>query len=87
MNKNTDRSTFSLLPEDDGFDPIEDRLRSNVRATIEAMFEEALADFLARLRYGRGACSAKGCRHEHREQQGLGDNPPYRHYCSPAGNS
>ncbi len=58
MKQNTDSSSFSLLPDAGGYDPIEDRLRANVRATIEAMFEEELADFLGRLRYGRGNARA-----------------------------
>ena len=40
MKQNTDSSSFSLLPDAGAYDPIEDRLRANVRATIEAMFEE-----------------------------------------------
>jgi hypothetical protein len=52
-----------------GYDPSEDRLRANVRATIEAMFEEELAGFLGRLRYGRGNERARGYRHGHRERQ------------------
>ncbi|MCZ0963550.1 IS256 family transposase, partial [Paracoccus sp. EF6] len=43
MKQNTDSSSFSLLSDASGYDPIEDRLRANVRATIEAMFEEELA--------------------------------------------
>ena len=43
MKQNTDSSSFSLLPDAGAYDPIEDRLRANVRATIEAMFEEELA--------------------------------------------
>ncbi|MGN7871805.1 IS256 family transposase, partial [Paracoccus sp. 22332] len=69
MKQNTDSSSFSLLPDAGGYDPIEDRLRANVRATIEAMFEEELADFLGRLRYGRGNERAKGYRHGHRDRQ------------------
>jgi hypothetical protein len=34
MKQNTDSSSFSLLPDAGGYDPIEDRLRANVRATI-----------------------------------------------------
>lgn len=41
----------------------------NVRATIEAVFEEELTSFLGRLRYDRGDGSAKGYRHGHRERQ------------------
>ena len=52
-----------------GFDLIEERLRANVRATIEAVFEEELAGFLGRLRYGRGDGPVKGYRHGHRERQ------------------
>ena len=60
MKQNIDSSSFPLLPDADADDPIEDRLRANVRATIESMFEEELADFLGRLRYGRGNERAKG---------------------------
>ena len=63
MKQNTDSLSFSLLPDATGYDPIEDRLRANVRATIEALFEEELAEFLGRLRYGRGEDKAKGYRH------------------------
>jgi putative transposase len=69
MTQITDTSRFSLLPHEAGFDPIEERLRMNVRATIEAVFEEELASFLGRLRYGRGDGAAKGYRHGHRERQ------------------
>lgn len=37
MKQNTDNSSFSLLPDAGGYDPIEDRLRANIRATIEAI--------------------------------------------------
>ncbi|MRH22974.1 IS256 family transposase [Rhodovulum strictum] len=69
MNQNTDTASFALLAGDAGFDPIEERLRVNVRATIEAVFEEELASFLGRLRYDRGDGAAKGYRHGHRERQ------------------
>ena len=69
MNQITDTASFALLAGEAGFDPIEERLRSNVRATIEAVFEEELADFLGRLRYDRGTGPAKGYRHGHRERQ------------------
>lgn len=54
MTKNTYTSSFPLLAHEAGFDPIEERLRMNVRATIEAVFEEELASFLGRLRYDCG---------------------------------
>jgi hypothetical protein len=38
MNQITGTSSFSLLSPEAGFDPIEERLRMNVRATIEAVF-------------------------------------------------
>ena len=69
MTKNTDTSSFPLLAHEAGFDPIEERLRMNVRATIEAVFEEELASFLGRLRYDRSDGAAKGYRHGHRERQ------------------
>ena len=69
MNQITDTSRFALLAGEAGFDPIEERLRTNVRATIEAVFEEELASFLGRLRYGRSDGPAKGYRHGHRERQ------------------
>ena len=69
MTQITDTSSFSLLAGESGFDPIEDRLRTNVRATIEAVFEEELASFLGRLRYDRGDGAAKGYRHGHRERK------------------
>jgi transposase-like protein len=69
MNQITDTASFALLAAEAGFDPIEERLRANVRATIEAVFEEELASFLGRLRYDRGGGAAKGYRHGHRERQ------------------
>lgn len=76
MTQITDTSSFPLLAHEAGFDPIEERLRMNVRATIEAVFEEELASFLAsflgRLRYRRGDGPAKGYRHGHRERQRTG---------------
>ena len=69
MNQITDTASFALLAHEAGFDPIEDRLRANVRATIEAVFEEELASFLGRLRYDLGDGVTKGYRHGHRERQ------------------
>jgi len=69
MNQITDTASFALLAGEAGFDLIEERLRTNVRATIEAVFEEELAGFLGRLRYDRGDGPAKGYRHGHRERQ------------------
>ena len=72
MNKITESSTVRLLADDAGFDPIEERLRETVRATIETMFEEELAEFLGRIRYRRGDRRAKGYRHGHRDRQLIG---------------
>src|SRR6056297_165715 len=46
MNQIADTASFALLAGEAGFDPIEERLRANVRATIEAVFEEELDSFL-----------------------------------------
>ena len=69
MTKTTDTSPISLLACEEGFDPIEDRLRANIRGTIEAVFNEELDGFLGRLRYGREAGAVKGYRHGHRDRQ------------------
>jgi transposase-like protein len=69
MNQITDASAFSLLACDEGLDPIEDRLRANIRGTIEAVFDEELNGFLGRLRYGREAGAVKGYRHGNRDRQ------------------
>ncbi len=69
MNQITDISSFSLRAHEAGFDLIEERLRMNVRATIEAVFEEELASFLGRFRYDRGDGPSNGYRHGHRERQ------------------
>ena len=72
MTKNTDTSMLALLANEVGYDPIEDRLRQNIRATIEALFEEELAAFIGRCRYGRGGTTKKGYRHGHRDRQLVG---------------
>ena len=65
MKNNTNTSALSLLANEVGYDPIEDRLRENIRATIEAVFEEALDAFLGRCRYDRGTDKPKGYRNGH----------------------
>ena len=69
MTKTTETSAISLLACEAGFDPIEDRLRANIRGTIEAVFNEDLDSFLGRLRYGREAGAVKGYRHGNRHRQ------------------
>ena len=60
MKNTTETSALSLLANDAGYDPLEDRLRENIRSMIEAVFEEELAQFLGRCRYGpRGRASAR----------------------------
>ncbi len=54
MTNNNDTAPLTLLANEAGYDPIEDRLRENIRATIEAVFEEELEAFLGRCRYDRG---------------------------------
>lgn len=69
MNRITDTSGLALPAGEAGFDPIEERLRMNFRATIEAVFEEELASFPGRLRHDQGDGPAKGCRRGRRERQ------------------
>ena len=69
MNQTTESTGLSLPANDDGYDPIEDRLRANIRTTIEAVFEEELDGFLGRLRYSRESGGAKGYRHGTRERR------------------
>lgn len=72
MKNDTDTAALSLLSNEAGHDPIEDRLRENIRATIESVFEEELEAFLGRCRYDRGTDKPKGYRHGHRERQLVG---------------
>ena len=72
MTQITDTSTLALLACEEGFDPIEDRIRANIRGTIEAVFDEELNGFLGRLRYGRTAGAVKGYRHGNRDRQIIG---------------
>ncbi len=57
----TDAGAPSAVDVDD--DPIEDRLRRNIRATIDALLEEELEAFLGCCRYGRRSGAAVGYRH------------------------
>ena len=72
MAQITDTGTTALLACEEGFDLIEDRLRANIRGTIEAVFDEELNGFLGRLRYGRTAGAVKGYRHGDRDRQIIG---------------
>jgi len=72
MKQDTASSTSALLANEVGYDPIEDRLRENIRATIEAVFEEELSQFLGRCRYVRSGDAEAGYRHGHRERQLIG---------------
>lgn len=72
MTQITDTRTLALLACEEGFDPIEDRLRANIRGTIEAVFHEELNGFLGRLHYGRTAGAVKGYRHGARDRQIIG---------------
>ena len=69
MKNTTETSALSLLANDASYDPLEDRLRENIRSTIEAVFEEELAQFLGRCRYGREDALRQGYRNGHRERQ------------------
>ncbi len=59
MNRNAEASSPALLAVAGDYDPFEVRLRENVRGTIDAMFEEELAEYIGRCRYGRGEGSKK----------------------------
>ena len=72
MTETTDTAVPALLLGEAGSDPIEDRLRETVRATVEAIFDEELAAYLGRIRYGRGGAARKGYRHGRRERQLVG---------------
>ena len=72
MTQITDTSKLALRASEEGFDPIEDRLRTNIRGTIEGVFDEELNGFLGRLRYGRTAGAVKGYRHGNRDRQIVG---------------
>jgi len=76
MTKNTATSTSALLANEVGYDPIEDRLRLNIRTTIEAVFEEELEQFLGRCRYGRSGEAKAGYRHGYRERRLVGTFGP-----------
>ena len=69
MTNTTETGTILLLACEDGFDPIEDRLRTNIRMTIETVFQEELDGFSGRLRYSREGSAVKGYRHGTRERQ------------------
>jgi putative transposase len=72
MTETTETAMPALLLGEAGSDPIEDRLRETVRATVEALFDEELAAFLGRLRYDRNGGARKGYRHGRRDRQIVG---------------
>ena len=69
MTEATEGSRLGLLACEEGCDPIEERLRATLRATIEAVFDEELDAFLGRVRYARGQGEVKGYRHGRRQRQ------------------
>ena len=72
MTETTETAIPALLLGEAGSDPIEDRLRETIGSTVETMFDEELAAFLGRIRYGRGGDARKGYRHGRRERQLVG---------------
>ena len=72
MTKTTDTAIPAPPLVDAGGDPIEDRLRATVRATIEALFDEELDAYLGRIRHGRGGGARKGSRHRRRAREVVG---------------
>ena len=71
MTNVTENGALALLANEEGYDPIEDRLRAMVRQTIETMFEEELAEALGRGRHARGG-KARGYRNGHRDRELVG---------------
>ncbi len=69
MTETADTVMPALLLRDPGSDPIEDRLRETVRATVETLFDEERAGFLGRIPYGRGGGVRKGYRHGRRKRE------------------
>ena len=72
MTNTIDISPLSPLANEAGHDPIADRLRETIRATIAAVFEAELDAFLGRCRYDRGTYKPTGYRNGHRERQLIG---------------
>ncbi len=63
MKQTTGTAPSALRCDEAGFEPVEERRRRTIRATIEALFEGEPGAFLGRVRQGRGAGARKGCRH------------------------
>ena len=53
MTKTIATPAVLLLARENGYDPIEDRLRANIRTTIAAIFEEELEGIPGCCRYSR----------------------------------
>jgi hypothetical protein len=77
MNQITNTASSALLAGEAGFDPIEERLQTKVRATIQALFGREFASFLGRLRYDPGDGPAKWNRHGRIRRGSLG-KPKHR---------
>ena len=69
-------STPWLFAHEEGSDPIEDLLRTNIRAMIVAVFNEELESVLGRYHYERTAAGPKGYRNGHREREIIGTFGP-----------
>ena len=72
MKNNIETFTLSLLANEAGYDPIEDRRRATIRATIAAVFEAERDAFPGRSRYDRGTNKPSGYRNGHGERQLIG---------------
>ena len=76
MTEIADTTTVTLLAAGAGYDPIEDRLRQNIRSTIEAVFEEELAALSgAAVMFataGRSRATDPGASRGHRDRQLVG---------------
>ena len=69
MTDATGVGKLGLLACEEGCDPIEDHLPATLRSTIEAVFDEELDAFLARLKDTRLQGEGKGYRHGRRQRQ------------------
>ena len=71
---------LELLPSEEGCDPIEDRQHASRPSTIEAVVEQELDAFLARLQYRRPQADGKGYPHGRpvstHQQPGHSDGEP-----------
>ena len=87
MKNDTDTAALSLLSNEAGYDPMEDRLRETIRAPVEALFEEEPEASWGRCRHDRGTGRPTGYRHGDQDthrQKGHGYFRSGGHWHAPA---